>query len=88
MTDNAILYSATICCLALILFSFRYGRGWAALHLLVFIMYTCYGYYGLYEWSRGQGNALVWWFYLLLAQVLQIVILLVRLVIRARQSRS
>lgn len=86
MSDNAILFLFTTSCLVLILFSFRFGRLRAAIHLAVFAIYSSYGYYGLFELSRGTGNSLVWFFYLLLALAVQILVLLVYIITRLLRS--
>lgn len=88
MGDTLLLYAGTCCCLILILFSFRFSRIAGAVHLLVLLAYSSYGYYGLFEWSKGKGNALAWFFYLLMALIAHSLILLVYIIARLLRSRQ
>lgn len=73
MSDNQMLYISSVVCFVLILVSFRYGKQFAAVNLVVFCIYNLFLYYNLFFKGDG-GSGFLWWFYLIILTVLQLLI--------------
>jgi len=73
MSDNQILYISSVLCFLLVLLSFKYNRQFAMINGVVFIVYNALLYYCLFYKGQG-GSSFLWWFYLLIATILQILI--------------
>lgn len=81
MTDNQILYTATIICFILILLSFKFNKQFGIINLIVFLLYSIRMYYGLFYQSK-YGTALTWWFYLVILTGLQFLIVGIYLIVK------
>jgi len=64
MSDNQLLYTASIVCFLLIMVSFRHSRKFGVINMILFCLYNSILYYQLIFDSSG-GTGLVWWFFLL-----------------------
>lgn len=73
MSDEQILYISSMICFIAILTSFKYGKLFAVINLLLFCTYSIVLYYNLF-FNSGGGSSLLWLFYLSLFTLLQIVI--------------
>lgn len=74
ISDNQILYISSVICLILILLTFKFSKQVVLINLVVFILYNAILYYNLIYKSEG-GSGFVWWFYLIILTVAQILIL-------------
>lgn len=74
ISDNQILYISSVLCLILILISFKFSRQVGIINLVVFSLYNAILYYNLIYKSDG-GSGFLWWFYLVILTVIQILIL-------------
>jgi hypothetical protein len=74
ISDNQILYISSVVCLVLILLSFKFNKQIGVINLIVFLFYNALLYYNLIYKSDG-GSGFLWWFYLIILTVVQILIL-------------
>ena len=74
ISDSQILYISSVICLILILLTFKFSKQVVLINLVVFILYNAILYYNLIYKSEG-GSGFVWWFYLIILTVAQILIL-------------
>jgi len=74
ISDNQILYISSAVCLILILLSFKFSKQVGVINLVVFILYNAILYYNLTYKSEG-GSGFLWWFYLIILTIAQILIL-------------
>lgn len=74
ISDNQILYISSVLCLILILVSFKFSRQVGVINLVLFSLYNTILYYNLIYKSDG-GSGFLWWFYLVILTVIQILIL-------------
>jgi hypothetical protein len=73
MSDNQVLYIASIICFLFILVSFKFSKQFAIVNLILFFLYSTILYYNL-VYNSAYGSGLVWWSYAILLTVLQILI--------------
>lgn len=73
MSDNQLLYTASIVCFLLIMVSFRHSRKFGVINMILFCLYNSILYYHLIFDSSG-GAGLVWWFFLLVLSGFQMLI--------------
>lgn len=81
MTDNQLLYLASIVCFFLIIVTFRHSRIFGGINMILFCLYNSILYYHLIYDSSG-GTGLVWWFYLLVLSGCHMLALLIYFVIK------
>ena len=74
ISDNQILYISSVVCLILLLLSFKFSRQFGVINFVVFILYNAILYFNLIYKSEG-GSGFLWWFYLIILTVVQILIL-------------
>ncbi|RLJ32209.1 hypothetical protein CLU97_1657 [Chryseobacterium sp. 7] len=86
MSDNQLLYTASIVCLLLIIVSFKHNKKFGIVNMILFCMYNSVLYYHFIFDSSG-GAGLVWWFFLLVLSAFQMLIVLIYLGVRAFQKR-
>jgi len=87
MNDMLLLYIVIIICFVLIAFSFKYSKLFAIINAVLFCIYNMVLFYYLY-FSLSGLEALVWWFYLILLNIIQITTIGVYLIIKYCKSRS
>lgn len=85
-SDNYILFLASIVCLLAIWLVFRLNKNVGVLNLILFSVYSAYGYYYLL-FVNTQGAALAYWFYLMMLTILHTVSLLLYWFFAIRNSR-
>ena len=74
MEDMIFTYLVSIICLALILISYRFSKGFFYKNIVVYFLYNGVLYYKLFFYSKW-GTSLLWLFYLLVFSVVHILIL-------------
>jgi hypothetical protein len=87
MTDNLLLFSSSIFCLLLILISFIYNKRFAKINIVIFFIYTLGLYSKMYFYGK-EGSAFLWWFYLIVLTVLQLVIIGIYLLIKIIKQKK
>lgn len=73
ISDNQALFAITAICIILILLSFKINRRFAIINLAGFCIYSMPLYYNLFYRNQG-GSGFLWWLYLILITVLQLVV--------------
>jgi hypothetical protein len=76
MSDNQILYISSVVCLFLVLLSFRFSKQVGIINLVVFLLYNAILYHNLIYKSDG-GSGFLWWLYLIILTIVQILILVI-----------
>lgn len=71
MSDNQVLFSCTIICIALITFSFRFSKRFALANTILFTAHSSLFYYNLF-YNGQYGSSFTWWFYAVISTSLQI----------------
>lgn len=80
-SDNIILYVFSIICLIIIIKLFRLNRIFGIVNALIFCLYNSVLYYNLFYKGQG-GSGFIWWFYLIILTLVQIIILGIYLAIK------
>ena len=74
ISDNQILYISSVVCLILVFLSFKFSKQVGVINLVVYLLYSAILYYNIIYKSDG-GSGFLWWFYLIILTVVQILIL-------------
>ena len=85
MNDNQILYIISFICLLLIIIGFKYSKVFALINLVIFIAYNLLLHFNMLNYGEG-GSVFLWWFYLVILTLLQILIIICYLVFRKFHS--
>lgn len=85
MSEECYVYLGSLICLVIILCTFKYGRLFGLINLLLYFIYSIVLYYNLLFNSEG-GSSLLWLFYLIFLSILQVIIAGVYLVIQLIKS--
>ena len=85
MNDNQILYIISFICLLLIIIGFKYSKVFALINLVIFIAYNLLLHFNMLNYGEG-GSVCLWWFYLVILTLLQILIIICYLVFRKFHS--
>ena len=81
MNENNILYGSSILLLLLILATFKFNKSFILLHLIIYLLYSVYFYYGLF-FKIHAGTALAYWFYLIIITGLHLLFMVGYLIIK------
>jgi len=73
MNDNQILYISSILCFVLIIFSSKHNKKKILINSGIFILYSSILYYKYFCQSK-EGSALLWFFYLEVITLVQILV--------------
>lgn len=73
-SDNFILYTISIICFIIIVRLFRINKSLGVINIAIFFFYSSILYYNLFCKSQG-GSGLLWWFYLVMLTLIQVLIL-------------
>jgi len=84
-SDDFIIIVSSAILAILIALSFKRSKAFALVNAIVFVAYSIFMIYGLYNLSEG-GTALVWWFYLLAITGLHIFIVGIFLFVNRRSN--
>lgn len=81
MSDNQLLYFSSILCFILILFLSKPNKYFFLINIGIFVLYSSFLYYKLLCQSN-EGSALLWFFYLEVITVIQILLIGIYLLIK------